>query len=384
MTPPDRTSPRAAAAAQRRVLLIDGSRLIVESLARAGADVFVGYPITPANLIYAYSFRRLPAALAAPDEITALQWMAGFAAAGRLPVTATSFPGFALMTESINMAFMMELPMVIVLAQRLGPATGSATCGAQGDLLLLQGMISGGHPVPVFCAGDLNDCWELPAAALSVAVRLRTPVILLTSKEMVMTLSSFDIASLPGISPVERNRYEGSEAYRPYEPGPDLVPPFLPVGNDTHQVRLTASTHDRRGILQHAGSEALANTARLQEKVLHNLPSFTYYELDEEPGARTIVVAFDITAPAARQAAAELRRQGRKVSLLVPKTLLPVPPVYHEILGRYNRAVIAEENLSGQYRRILYGDAGRAGVTGVNAIGRMLTPEEIAAAGSDG
>jgi len=120
---------------------------MVESLARAGVEVFAGYPITPANLLYSYSCRRVPVALSAPDEITALQWIAGYAAAGRLCATATSFPGFALMLESVNMAYMMELPLVVVLAQRLGPATGSATCGAQGDLALLAGTISGGHPL---------------------------------------------------------------------------------------------------------------------------------------------------------------------------------------------------------------------------------------------
>ncbi|MDW7992897.1 MAG: hypothetical protein RMK65_12440, partial [Anaerolineae bacterium] len=107
-------------------VLTDGSRLIAEACVRAGADAYVGYPITPASLIFFYASRRFPIALAAPDEITALQWMAGLAAAGHLPVSATSFPGFALMVESFNMAYMMELPMLVVLAQRLGPATGTA------------------------------------------------------------------------------------------------------------------------------------------------------------------------------------------------------------------------------------------------------------------
>ncbi len=84
-------------------VLIDGSRLITEAMVRAGVEVFIGYPITPANLLYFYSSQRFPIALAATDEITTLQWMAGFSATGKLPVTATSFPGFALMVESINM-----------------------------------------------------------------------------------------------------------------------------------------------------------------------------------------------------------------------------------------------------------------------------------------
>jgi 2-oxoglutarate ferredoxin oxidoreductase subunit alpha len=361
----------------RRVCLLDASRLVIESLARAGADTFVGYPITPANLLYAYALRRLPSTVAAPDEITALQWMAGFSACGRMPVTATSFPGFALMVESLNMAHMMELPMVIILAQRLGPATGSATAGAQGDLLLLHGAISGGHAFPVLCPADFADCWELPGLAVETAVRLRTPVVVLTSKEMMMTQRDFSTDGLPGVLPVLRPTYSGAEPYVPYQPQEDLVPAFLPVGNDQHQVRLTASTHDRRGIIAHLAPEALANTARLHYKAIRHLPDYTRFDLDEQPDAQALVVAWDVTALAAREAVAKLRATGRKVSLLVPKTLLPLPPVCVETAARYPRVIVAEENLTGQLRQVMFGAAGRFGVTGVNAIGRMVAPEEI-------
>ena len=185
-------------------ILTDGSRLITEALARAGADIFIGYPITPANLIYQYALNRFDAILAAPDEISALQWMCGFSASGKLPVTATSFPGYALMLESVNMAYMMELPMVIILVQRLGPATGTATCGAQGDLALINGSISGGYAIPTFSISNTIDCWEMSAKALETAVTLRSPVILLTSKEEVMTLLSFERTRLKPIDRVNK------------------------------------------------------------------------------------------------------------------------------------------------------------------------------------
>ena len=355
-----------AAAVTAGEVLIDGSRLIIEGLARAGADVFVGYPITPANLLYLYATRRFSTALAAPDEITTLQWMSGFAAAGRVPVTATSFPGYALMIESINMAWMMELPMVIVLAQRLGPATGTATCGAQGDLSVVAGTLSGGYTLPTLGISDLHDCWTLAAKAVEVAVSLRTPVVLLSSKEMVMTMRSFDLATLESVSPcVPRSR--------------ELVPPLCPLGDSAQQVRLTASTHDAQGILQNTTREALATTLRLQRKVERHLGEYTRYELDEEPGASTLVIAWDVSAAAAREAVQMLRGQGEKVSLLIPKTLLPVPPDYLSVIARYAKVIVAEENDGGQLRTLLFGAAGRAGLRGVNAIGRMLTPSEIIA-----
>ena len=227
--------------------IVDGSRLMIEALVSAGADVYVGYPITPANLLYAYASRRFPVFLAAPDEISALQWTAGFSAAGRLPVTATSFPGFALMLETVNMAFMMELPMVIVLVQRMGPSTGSATTGAQGDLLVLRGAISGGYTLPVLCPSHVEACYTLGALAAASALRLRTPVVVLTSKEMVMTNRSFDLSRLPPVGPVPRAVDAGGDGhFRPYAAGPDAVPPFVPVGHGRHQVRLNASTHDGR------------------------------------------------------------------------------------------------------------------------------------------
>ncbi len=364
--------------AEPKHVLLEGSLLIIESLARAGADVFIGYPITPANLLYLHGSKRFPVALAAPDEITTLQWMAGYAAAGKIPVTATSFPGFALMIESINMAYMMELPMVIILAQRLGPATGTATVGAQGDVLLLNGAISGGYPLPTLCISSIEDCWTMAARAVHWAIRMRSPVVLLTSKDDVVTMRNFNLADLPVIEPIPHPFYEGEKPYQSYLPEENLVPAFLPVGNERHQVRFTSSTHNSQGILQNSTPEALANTERLQAKLEKNLPDYTYYELDEAEGAKIIVFSYGITAQAAREAVEMLRRQGQAISLLIAKTLFPTPSKYMEILQEYPRVIIAEENLNGQMKQLLFGRLQRPGLSSVNAIGRMITPGEIA------
>jgi 2-oxoglutarate ferredoxin oxidoreductase subunit alpha len=357
------------------ISLIDGSRLIVEACVRAGADVYVGYPITPANLIYTYSSQLFSSLLPAPDEISALQWIAGLSAAGCLPVTATSFPGFALMLESLNMAFMMELPMLVVLAQRLGPSTGTATAGAQGDLRLLHGMISGGYPLPVLCISDLNDCWNLPPVALQVAVDLRTPVVLLTSKEMVMTQASFDLASLGEIHPVKREYYTGQGEYSSYAAGANQTPSFLPVGNDAHQVRLNASTHNAQGILHHTSPESLENTRRLQTKIETGTP--VLYYLDEQAKAKTLVVSYGISSGAGREAVVRLREMGKAVSLLVARTMFPIPDIYSTIMDRYPRVVFVEENLQGQYARLLCGERLPTKAHLVSGIGKMIQPEQI-------
>jgi 2-oxoglutarate/2-oxoacid ferredoxin oxidoreductase subunit alpha len=365
--------------AGKKNAFVDGSRLITESCVRSGAEIFIGYPITPANLLYQYAGRRYPKMMSAPDEITTLQWMSGFSASGYFPVTATSFPGYALMIESINMAFMMELPMLIILVQRLGPATGTATAGAMGDLSVVYGTISGGYNIPTFSLSSINDCWDIPPAAIETALRLRTPVIILTSKEMVMTQCSFDLSSLGKVSRKQIKVYEEEGPYFPYRPDSDGVPPFLPLAQNKHQVRLTASTHDMKGILQNSTPESINNTKRLHNKIVNHLDSFTFYELIEQESADTILVAYDIASLAAKEAASFLNANNQPVSLLIAKTLLPLPEIYSDILARYPRIIFAEENLNGQFRRLFFGNAGRKGVRGVNDISRMLSPEVIIA-----
>lgn len=357
--------------------LIDGSRLIVEGAARAGAQVYSAYPITPANRIYFNAVERIPQVLKAPDEITAMQWACGISATGVIPMTATSRPGFSLMIESVEMAFMMELPVLIVIVQRLGPSTGSATTGAQGDVSLLHRMISGGYDIPTITPSSLEDCYVLSGKALSLAVQLRTPVVLLTSKEMIETERDLDVERLPEIEPARWNLYDGND-YRPYGELEDLVPRFLPLGDARNRVRLTASTHDQEGILKKASPESLNNTARLRDKIEDSIHRYNHYDLEEKENADTLLVSYGITSYAAREAVEMLDSEGVPVSLLTVKTLFPVSGELIELISAYSRVIVAEENLTGQYRRVLWGETGDDKVSGVNVLGRMLTPEEIA------
>jgi 2-oxoglutarate ferredoxin oxidoreductase subunit alpha len=360
-----------------KLVLVDASRILIEATVQAGASVFIGYPITPANWLYAYASQRFPTFLPAPDEISSLQWAAGFATAGKIPATATSFPGFALMIEPLNMAFMMELPVVIILAQRMGPSTGSATAGAQGDLLLMRGCISGGYPLPVFCPSNFIDCWDLASQSVAAAVKLRTPVILLTSKEMVMTTRSLDLSQL---SPITLNKwifYEDDKTYKSYQADRQMIPPFLPVGNSRHQVKINASTHDPDGFIRKATPEAIANTLRLQEKIEQRISEFTFYEYDQRDKAEIIIATYGITSDAARDAVTMLRKKGLEVSLLILKTVLPVPPVILDILHKYEKVIIAEENAPGLLRQLLYGQKSDSRIRSVNKIAYMITPSEI-------
>jgi 2-oxoglutarate ferredoxin oxidoreductase subunit alpha len=180
--------------------LVSGNRMVALGALQAGCRFFSGYPITPSSEIYQTMMAELPGhgglGVAAPDEISALAYCVGASLTGVRAMTATSGPGFCLMIETLQYALMTETPVVIALVQRLGPSTGGATQGAQGDVLLAQFCTSGGYTIPVFAPGDARQCYELTQTAFHWAERLRTPVVLLSDKEVGMTLESVDADGL--------------------------------------------------------------------------------------------------------------------------------------------------------------------------------------------
>ena len=355
----------------------DASMIITEACVKAGSDVFIGYPITPSNRFYQYGTQRFPAFLAGPDEITVMQWMAGFSAAGKFPVTATAFPGLALMAEGLNMAYAMELPMLLILTQRLGPSTGSATTGAQGDLMFLNGLISGRYPIPVFSHSDFEDAWDMTYESIKTAMKFRTPVVLLTSKELVMTNKSFDLNKLKEIKPVEKYSTDVIEPYEPYKTGDEMVPAYIPLGDEKYQVRINASTHNNAGLIKKNDPESMANTRRLKEKFEKRIDEFTFFDHDKEEGASKLIVTYGISADASKDAAGRLREEGEKVSLLIAKTLLPVPGAILDIINSYEEVIFVEENISGIYKEILFGVNNSPKVKSVNKIGNLISPSEI-------
>ncbi len=357
--------------------MIDASRIITEAVVQSGADVFIGYPITPSNLFYSYSKERFPEFLAGPDEISVLQWMCGYAAAGKIPVTATAFPGLALMTETLNMAYMMELPMVLIITQRLGPSTGSATTGAQGDLKFLDGIISGGFPMPIFSPSNFNDAWTLSNEAVKTAVKFRTPVIILTSKELVMTQKSFDINSLEPLKKIDRTPKAFEPPYQPYKAGEDMVPPFFPLGNNKYQARFNASTHDNDGLIRKGTPESIANTWRLREKLEKRVDEYSFFELDAENGADDLIVTWGVSADASRDTVKLIRNKGEKVSLLIVKTILPISKKIFDIIDSYKTVIFAEENMNGMFKEMVFGKRDNSKVKTATKFGSMLTPSEI-------
>jgi len=370
--------------ATREFLFTTGNHMIAEAAVKAGCRFFAGYPITPASGIYKSMIEMLQAkgelAISAPDEISALAFCVGASMRGAKAMTATSGPGWALMSETVQYALMTETPVVIAMVQRLGPSTGGATQGAQGDLLLVEFSTSGGYTIPVFAPTTATDSYEVTLHAFNWSERLRMPVVVLSDKEIAMTSERVDVDLLPVIPIEERKLVEGQS------PGMSLmydftqledVPAFLEVGGE-RKVTFTGSAHNKRGDLKKNDTETLEVLKHLEEKVRYRRHEMELVEFDHEKGAELLLISYGITARSTRSAVEILRSKGQKVSHLVIKSLFPIPEnALLRSLEGIRKVVLPEENMHGQYLRMLAPYLKGVNSTGVNKIGSMITPEEV-------
>jgi 2-oxoglutarate/2-oxoacid ferredoxin oxidoreductase subunit alpha len=365
--------------------LMEGNEAIARAAVAAGCRFFAGYPITPATTIYQHMLGLLPPVggicLQGEDEIASLGFCLGASMAGMKAMTATSGPGISLCSEQISFAVGSEIPVVIVDVQRLGPSTGSATRGADGDIQFLRWGNSGGLPVIVLAPVDVRDCFVLTAQAFNLAERFRCPVFVAANKEIAMTRESLDMDASILPDPLDRQSCPPDRQFRPFETAPGRpVPDFLPIGGD-RIVRQTSSTHGPDGYITTDPAIIARNVSRLQDKLTAAVEGFAIYEMDAEENADTLLVVYGVTARAARTALVRLRNGGRKISLLVLKTLYPVPEnLIKKCLKGHRQVVVIEMNL-GQYVREIERLAGGIPVRRFGRMnGELITPQQVAEA----
>jgi len=360
-----------------------GSQMIAEGAIDAGCRFFAGYPITPASGIYKHMIELLQKkgdlAISAPDEISALAYCVGASMRGVKAMTATSGPGWALMIETLQYALMTETPVVIAMVQRLGPSTGGATQGAQGDILLAEFCTSGGYTIPVLCPSTAAECHDLTVTAFTWAEQLRSPVVLLTDKEVAMTSETVDPSRLITPLVVERTLANPeSEQWRMYDfQNVANVPEFAPVGGAL-KVSATGSAHNKGGFLKKNDSETIEVLLHLEEKINARRDDLAITTSNMQDGAKTLLFSYGITARAMDQAVKTARAKGKKVSSVALKSLFPIPEESLRVAAAgAKRIVCAEENLNGQYYRLIAHLFRDAEHVRLNRIGRMITPTEI-------
>lgn len=368
---------------QSTKLFITGSEVIAKAAIDAGCNFFAGYPITPASGVLKSMLQMLPGVhgvgIQGEDEITSIGFCLGASAAGMKVLTATSGPGISLYSENIGFGMMAEIPMVIVNVQRMGPATGGATTNAEGDIMFMRWVTSGGYPMIVLVPTTLEEAYTLTVEAFNLAESLRTVVILATNKDLAMSNDTLDPATLHMPPLVERKQANpGTEKYLPYfyDKLSD-IPDFAALGGSILS-RFNTSTHGKNGHLVKKPAIVNDSLMHLVDKIYANQDKIDRVDADIDEGAETIIVAYGQPARSARDTIDHARANGRKLSLLTVYSVWPVPEKkLLQYVAGHKRIVLPEHNL-GQYAIEIERLFPDKEVRRINRIdGKQITPDQI-------
>ncbi len=332
---------------------------LIAAAEKAGLKLYLGsYPITPAtDILHELSKHKSLGVITvqAEDEISACSSAIGAAFAGALAVTSTSGPGICLKSEAMNLAVIDELPLVIVDVQRGGPSTGLPTKSEQTDLLQVLYGRNGESPMPVIAATSPTDCFDAAYKAAKIALEHLTPVVLLTDAFIANGSSAWrlpDINELPDIHP-HYARADQKYKYSPYHRDPETKVRYWAIpGQEGYEHIL--------GGLEKDGQTGAISTEPENHNVMDHLRSEKVARIEvpdlevegDKDDADLLIVGFGSTYGHLRATMNELRKRGRKVALAQLKYVNPLPKNTAEVMLRYPKVVVAEQNL-GQLAALL-------------------------------
>ncbi len=301
-------------------LLLQGNQAIVAAAERAGLGLFAGYPITPASeiLLELIGGRKRIKVLQMEDEIASINAVIGASLAGRKAMTATSGPGFSLMQESVGLAHMMEVPLVIVDVQRVGPSTGMPTFPAQGDVMQTKFGSHGDYFPIVFYPNSVAELYQHTFSAFNAAEESSSPVILLSDSYIGHL---YETVELKKYEIVERSTLPLGLGKRH----------FTGLTHRSHAKPITSDPDVHRELIE-----------RYKKKCDDVAEKYNFYEYIKNDSADTLLVSYGALSRAAYNFKDEY-------SLFRPIRIFPIIKDLHKIAKRYKTIIIMEMNL-GQYR----------------------------------
>jgi len=335
---------------------------LLAGAAKAGLQLFLGaYPITPASDVLHHLARLKSSGVLtfqAEDEIAAVGAAVGASFAGQLGVTATSGPGMALKAETIGLAVMLELPLIVCDIQRAGPSTGMPTKTEQGDLNQALFGRPGEAPLPVIAAQSPADCFAAAYEAARIAIEFRTPVILLSDGFLANSSEPWQVpqlSELPEIHPnfaTEPNRPDGR--YWPYLRDERLARSWAIPGTPglEHRVGGLEKADGSGGIsYDPANHEAMTRLRQAKlERVIEFVPDLPVD--DPDGSADLLVLGWGSSYGPIQAAARQVREAGHSVAIAGLRHLNPLPANLGEVLRRYRKVIVPELNL-GQLTMLL-------------------------------
>ena len=318
---------------------------------KAGLKLYLGsYPITPAtDVLHELSKHKSLGVITVQceDEIAGCASAVGASFAGALAVTSTSGPGICLKSEAMNLAVIMELPLVVLDVQRGGPATGLPTKSEQTDLLQALFGRNGESPMPVVAAASPTDCFEMAFAASKMALEHMTPVILMTDAFVANGSAAFklpDLKSYPAIQPpYVPEELKGS--WTPYMRNAEGVRYWAVPGREGFEHILGGlEKDDKTGAISTNPENHDLMTRKRQAKI-DAIPVPDLEVLGDKEDAELLIVGFGGTYGHLHAAMDELRAKGKKVALAHFRYINPLPKNTSEVLLKYPKVVVAEQNM---------------------------------------
>jgi 2-oxoglutarate ferredoxin oxidoreductase subunit alpha len=333
--------------------------LIAASVRSRLPVVLASYPITPASEIL-HELSRLGghgvSTIQAEDEIAAAGMALGAAFGGRLGVTATSGPGMDLKAETIGLAVMLELPLIVIDVQRAGPSTGMPTKTEQSDLLMALYGRHGESPLPVIAPSTPGGCFAAAVEAVRVAVEYRTPVILLSDTFLASSSEPWKVPSvddLPAIDPAFATEAVAGEQFRPYERDERGVRPWAVPGTPGLQHRIGGiEKADGTGNISYDGANHQLMTDLRAAKVAGIADEIGPLEVDADPGATLLVLGWGSSQGAIRAGARRARAAGHRVAVAHLRWVNPLPANTGDVLRAFDRVLVPEMNC-GQLASVL-------------------------------
>ncbi len=332
---------------------------LIAASVRSGLPlVLASYPITPASeLLHELSrhTRFGVSTIQAEDEIAAAGMALGAAFGGRLGVTATSGPGMDLKAETIGLAVMLELPMLIIDVQRAGPSTGMPTKTEQSDLLMALYGRHGESPLPVIAPSTPGGCFDAAFEAAAIAVRYRTPVILLSDTFLASSSEPWMVPAVGDLPDIDAAFASTDEAavFLPYSRDERLARPWAIPGTPGLQHRIGGlEKADGSGNISYDGANHSRMTELREAKVAGIADDLPPLAVDSEPGANLLVLGWGSSEGAIRAAVRRAREAGHKVACAQLHHLNPLPANTGDVLRSFDRVLVPELN-TGQLAQVL-------------------------------
>ena len=322
---------------------------------KAGLKLYLGsYPITPAtDVLHELSKHKSlgVTTVQCEDEIAGCASAIGASYAGALAVTSTSGPGICLKSEAMNLAVIMELPLVVLDVQRGGPATGLPTKSEQTDLLQVLFGRNGESPMPVIAATSPTDCFDSAYMAAKIALEHMTPVVLLTDAFVANGSGAWKLpklANYPAINP-PYVRPEMSETWTPYQRDPQTGVRYWAVpGTEGFTHVLGGLEKDNKTGAISTDPENHDLMTRLRQQKIANIEVPDVEVEGDKEDAELLIVGFGGTYGHLHAAMDELRANGKKVALAHFKFINPLPKNTAALMKKYKKVVVAEQNM-GQF-----------------------------------